>query len=54
VEVQNVRLRVLVFLVFDKVLNGGHMGECLHTEFTVEPTTQGVEDLVFLLCTVPD
>lgn len=30
------------------------MRECFHSELAVESSAKGIEDLVFLLCTVPD
>lgn len=53
VEVDNVRLRVLVGFVFDKRLNGLHVWKGFHSEFTVESASEGLVDLVLLLCTVP-
>ena len=54
VKIQHMRLRKLVGLVFDKVVYRGQVRECLHAEFAVEPATEGSEDLVFFLGSVPD
>lgn len=54
VEIQYMRLRKLVCLVFDKVVYRRQVRECLHAEFAVESAAEGGEDLVFFLGSVPD
>jgi hypothetical protein len=54
VKIQHMRLRKLVCLVFDKVVDGRQVRECLHAKFAVEPAAEGGEDLVFFLGSVPD
>ena len=48
------RLRMLVCLVLDKVVYRGHVRKRLHAEFTVEAASDGGEDLVLFLCSMPD
>lgn len=53
-EVDNVRLRVLVGFVFDERLNGLHAGEGFHSEFTVESASESLVGLILFLCSMPD
>lgn len=53
VEVDNVRLGVLVGFVFDERLNGLDVRESFHSKFTVKSASKGLIDLVFLLCSMP-
>lgn len=39
VEVDDMRLRMLVGLVLDEVVDGRHMGEGFHSELAVEAAT---------------
>ena len=53
VEIQHMRLRVKILLVLDKVLDSRHVRERLHTKLAVKAAPEGVEDLVFLLRSMP-
>jgi hypothetical protein len=53
-KIQHMRLREPVCLVFDKIVYCREVRECLHAEFAVEAATEGGEDLVFFLGSVPD
>jgi hypothetical protein len=54
VEVNHMRLWEKILWILDKVFNGGQMWESLHAKFAIEPAAESVEDLIFLLSTVPD
>ena len=53
-EVKNVGLGVEIFRVGDEGFNRGKMGEGFHAEFRVESSAKGVENLVLLLCAMPN
>ena len=53
VEVHELGLRMTIFLVSGKVFEGAQMREGFHSELAVESSAEGVEDLVFLLGTMP-
>lgn len=52
-EVHNLGLWVLVFLVFQEVLDRRHMRETYHPKLAVKAATHGVKDLIFLLRPMP-
>jgi hypothetical protein len=54
VEVDNMGLREFILRILDKVVNGGDVGECLHSKLAVEPTAESIEDLVLLLGSMPN
>lgn len=47
-------LREHVGLAFDKVLNRGNVWEGFHAELAIEAAAESVENLVFLLGTMPN
>lgn len=53
VEVKDMRLGVFLFFAFHERFNGLDMWKCLHPEFTIESTSERVEDLIFLLFSMP-
>ena len=53
-EIQDLRLREEVPLVFNKVLDRLEMRKCFHAKLAVESSPDATEYLVFLLPTVPD
>lgn len=53
VEVDNMGLGEFVLRIFDKVVNGRDVGECLHSKLAVEPAAESIEDLVLLLRSMP-
>lgn len=53
-EVNHMGLRIFVGRVLDKIPNCREMREGFHAEFTVEATTQCVENLILFLCAMPD
>lgn len=52
-EVHNLGLWVLVFLVFHEVFDCRHMREAYHPKFAVKAASHGVKDLIFLLRSMP-
>ena len=53
-KVNNMRFWIHVVFARDKVLDRREMWKCFHAKLAIESATQGVEDLVFLLSTMPD
>jgi hypothetical protein len=53
-KVKDMRLRILVRFVLNKVVDSRHVRECFHSKLTVESPAEGIKYLVFLLRTVPD
>ena len=54
VEVYHVALRIQLGFISAVVFDSIDMWEGLHAKLAVESPAKGVEDLIFLLCTVPD
>lgn len=52
-EVHNLGLWVLVFLIFQEVLDRRHMREAYHPKLAVKSASHGVKDLIFLLRSMP-
>lgn len=52
-EVHNLGLWVLVFLVFHEILDRRHMREAYHPKLAVKAASHGVKDLIFLLRSMP-
>jgi len=54
VKVNHMRLRIQLTRVRHEILDCVNVREGFHAKLGVETTTKGVEDLVLLLCTMPD
>lgn len=52
-KVHNLGLWVLIFLIFQEVLDRRHMREAYHPKLAVKAASHGVKNLIFLLRSMP-